>query len=147
MADLERRSRKTEKNSSILLIQPFPVGAAYSHGRSHKALSEPSRIFKSSDKIQEIDGIIELFGIESNVLNMGASEKSKCVEDLCVPQGTSEDGPTVRSEPRNDLSLRRTIKFAEFLHMMVFKNMSVNSLTPLIKRWSLIPLFLNMGWT
>lgn len=52
---------------------------------------------------------------------MRASEKSKCVEDLRVPQGTSEDGSTVRNEPRNDLSLRRTIKFAEFLYMMVFK--------------------------
>lgn len=121
MADFERRSCKTEKNSSIFLIQPFPFGAVYSHGRSHKALSEPSRNFKGSDKIQEIDDIIELFGTEGKVLNMGASEKSKCVEDLCVPQGTSEDGSTVRGEPRNDLSLRRTITFAEFLHMMVFK--------------------------
>lgn len=86
-----------------------------SRGRTHKALSEPSRIFKGSDKIQEIDGIIELFVTEENAPNRGASEKkSKCAEDLRVPQDISEKESTERRE------LGMAIKFAEFLHIMDF---------------------------
>lgn len=62
------RAPKTGK-----LIQPlrpaFPFRAAYRE--AWWALSEPSRVIKSSDKIQEIDGIIELFVLKGNAPNTG----------------------------------------------------------------------------
>lgn len=67
-----------------------------SQGRPHKALSKPPRIFEGSDKVQEIDGIIELSVIKGDEPNGGASENtSKCAEDLCLAQDLSKSKSTV----------------------------------------------------
>lgn len=100
-----------------------------SRGRTHKAFSEPSRIFKGSDKIQEIDGIIELFVTEGNAPNRGASEKkSKCAENLRVPQDISENESTERSELGNDHKVCRISTYHGFFYLFA------NALTLLTSR-------------
>lgn len=60
---------------------------AENHGGPQKTLSEPSRVFKGSDKTQEIDGIIELFVLKGNTPGAGASENRwMCAKALCVPR-------------------------------------------------------------
>lgn len=98
-----------------------------SRGRTHKAFSEPSRIFKGSDKIQEIDGIIELFVTEGNAPNRGVSEK-KCAENLRVPQDISENESTERSELENDHKVCRISTYHRFFYL------SANALTLLTSR-------------
>lgn len=66
-----RRQRKTHPSSSNSL-SPMELLMG-SHGGPHTP-SEPLRVFKGTDKIQEIDGIIELLVLEGNGPNRGASE-------------------------------------------------------------------------
>lgn len=64
--------------ASSYSLSPLELHAE-NHGGPHKALSEPSSVFKGSDKIQEIDGIAELFVLKGNAPNTGTSE-NKCAE-------------------------------------------------------------------
>lgn len=77
---------------------------------------------------------------------MGATENKMPMIYVC-PQDISENEFTVRSELKKDHSVMRNIALAESLHIRVLKHVCEFFDTLHLKRWRLLPLPLNIGWT